>query len=205
MDRLQNLLADQERDAAAIDRAVAAAQVRVQALDKDLRADVLRDREAELRLEALRGLTETRRAMLERAEAAQAQARRLTPEAERRAARFHNDDAVHASMSIATYARLERTSTPELMEHLADAIEDRNLALAEAVRLEFGRRNDAGPLREQFAGLFGRLRSPAAEEAKQAVSRIAGLSGLAAERLLTLERGRGDAAARLAAARMMAA
>ena len=62
-------------------------------------------------------------------------------EAELRLARFHNDDAVNATMQMSLLMRLGRTPTRELVEHLQDAVEAKNPARAEAVRLEFESRD----------------------------------------------------------------
>jgi hypothetical protein len=42
---------------------------------------------------------------------------------------------------MALLMQLERTSTPELIEHLKDAVASKHLARAEAVRLEFESRD----------------------------------------------------------------
>jgi hypothetical protein len=44
-----------------------------------------------------------------------------TPEAELRRARFHHDDGINATMTLAAFARLRLSSTAELIEHLKDA------------------------------------------------------------------------------------
>jgi hypothetical protein len=49
-------------------------------------------------------------------------ARLHSPEAELRLARSHTDDAVNATMQLATFARLARTPAAELIEHLEEAV-----------------------------------------------------------------------------------
>ena len=64
-------------------------------------------------------------------------------------ARFHGDDATNATMTLATFARLAKAPTAELVEHLEDSVSARNLSLAEAVRLEFQGRTDRQELNER--------------------------------------------------------
>jgi hypothetical protein len=65
-------------------------------------------------------------------------------------------------MQIATLPRLARTPTPELIEHLEDAVAAKKLALAEAVRLEFRGRpeRERQELRDRYSATFSKLEVP---------------------------------------------
>lgn len=203
MPDLKALLTDQENALAVVTRAVDVALQKVATVDPNLKPEIVADRVAEVRREAVDSLNEVRREMARRADEAEALARHHTPQAERRKARFNADPALNASMTIATFARLARVPTAELIEHLADAVDAHDLATAEAVRLEFYNRSDAASIRETFESIFKRIPTVGADDAAKAVSRVKGLQGLADEKLSALARGVGDPVARLAAARMV--
>lgn len=57
-----------------------------------------------------------------RAQFATGGARVHSPEAERRTVRFHNDDAVNATMQMCLLMSLGKTPTAELIEHLRDEV-----------------------------------------------------------------------------------
>lgn len=119
-------------------------------------------------------------ALDERAARAEVVGRSFTREAVLRGARFSQDDGINATMMLAAFARLERSSSAELIEHLKDAATGKNLAMAEAVQLEFGRRpeRDRQALMEGYAQAFGAIEFPQVAAAKQAVGKIASLAAL---------------------------
>lgn len=114
---------------------------------------------------------------------------------------------MHLPTSDAAFARLERTSTAELIEHLRDAGGSRNLAMAEAIRLEFSRRpeKERHELRDRYVQAFGAIEMPQVAAARQAVGKIASLAALGRERFNAATTGRSDPVARMTAARMAVA
>lgn len=148
---------DQERDYAILERGVAALEARIAGLDQQLKAEILRQRTAEVRLHVGKELTPLAQAMDKRVKAARAMDRVCSPAAELWFARFHGDESVNATMQVATLMRFARTPTGELIEHLEDVAASNRLALAEAVRLEFMSRSDREPLKEAFSAAFAKL------------------------------------------------
>jgi hypothetical protein len=153
-------------------------------------------------------------AMNNRAQAAQQTSRTFTREAELRLARFHNDDAINATMQMSLLMRLGKTPTRELIEHLKDAVASKHLARAEAVRLEFESRDAElvalGPearaeARRSFNEVLSKLDIPQADAAKRTLDKIAQLAAFGEERFTSATTGRPDLIARMTAARMAAA
>jgi hypothetical protein len=151
---------EQEADHAALERGVAAMEAKIAGLDSQLRPDVIRARTAEIRKERSSPLATLVIAMKKRAQEAHEMARVLSPVAELRLARFHNDDGINATMQMSLLMRLERTSTPELLEHLEDAVAAKNLARVEAVRLEFHRRQDREEMMGRYRAASSKLEFP---------------------------------------------
>lgn len=143
--------------------------------------------------------------MIGREKTASEVARLHSREAELRRARFHNEDAVNATMQVAAFTRLALTSTPELVEQLEDAVAANNLALAEAVRLAFHGRTDRESVRDRFTAVFAKVKTPNADAVKTALGNVASLAGLAKERWNSAISGRSDPIGRLNAARLAAA
>jgi hypothetical protein len=110
------------------------------------------------------------------------------------------------TMQIATLPRLARTPTPELIEHLEDAVAAKKLALAEAVRLEFRGRpeRERQELRDRYSATFSKLEVPQAAAAKTTIGKIASLAAFGRERFNAATTGRSDPVARMTAARMAA-
>jgi hypothetical protein len=180
---------------------------RIADLDPELPAQVRMKRTLQIREEAVKLLSPWMRALSERAEKAEALARTSTKEAELRRTRFHPDEATNAAMTLATFARLQRSSTVELVEHMEDAAAAGNLALAEAVRLEFRGRpeRERNELRDRYVAAFSKLEPRQAAAAKQAIGKIRSLTALGQERFNAVTTGRSDPVARMNAARMAAA
>jgi hypothetical protein len=202
---LEQMQSDQERDLDALNRGVATMEAKLAGLDKQLRPDALRDRTAEIRMEAGKALNPLILAMAARAKSASDMARFHTPEAELRLARFHVDDATNATMEIATFTRLARTPTASLIEQLEDAAVANKLALVEAVRLEFQARADRDSVKDRFAAAFARVALPKSTAATKTIGGIKSLAGLGQERFNLAVSGRSDPVARMAAARLAAA
>ena len=214
MPNLDTLQREQEKDHADLERVVAALENKIAGLDSRLRPEVLREETAKLRREASDGLRNLAIAMNNRAQAAQELSRTFTREAELRLARFHNDDAVNATMQMALLTRLGKTPTRELIEHLKDAVTSKSLPRAEAVRLEFESRDaeltalapDArAEARKSFNEVLSKLEIPQADAAKRTIDRIAQLAAFGQERFTSVTTGRSDPVARMNAARMATA
>ncbi len=202
---LEELLRQQEADNAAFERGVAAVEAKLAGIDKQLRPEVIAERTAKVRQEA-GSLNDLVIAMKRRAHQAEEMARVHTPEAELRLARFHNDDAVNANMQVALLMRLERTSTPELVEHLRDAVASRNLAKVEAIRLEFNRRPDREELSIPWRTAFAKLEFPQSIAAKRTIGKIGSLAMFSEQRFLEASTGRAtNPADRMTAARLASA
>jgi hypothetical protein len=80
-----------------------------------------------------------------------------------------------------------------------------DLALAEAVRLEFQGRTDGQEMKERYAGAFAKVPLPQYTAPKQTIGKIASLAALGQERFNAATTGRSDPVARMAAARLAAA
>jgi hypothetical protein len=201
------MLRSQEKEFADLERQAALVDKRIADLDPQLRAEALRERTRAIRSEAETLLAPWMRALRERAERAEAMARTVTREAELRRARFHQDDGINATMTLAAFARLERSSTAELIEHLRDAAGAKNAAMAEAVRLEFSSRpeRERQELMASFTAALGAIDFPQVAAARQAAGKIASLAALGEERFSAVTTGRSDPVARMTAARMAAA
>jgi hypothetical protein len=89
--------------------------------------------------------------------------------------RFYGDDATNATMEIATFTRL--ATTVGLIEHLEDAVASKNLALAEAVRLEFQGRSDREGVKDRFAAAFAEVPLPQSMAAIKTIGSINSLAG----------------------------
>jgi hypothetical protein len=193
-----------ETEAGRIEQQIAAVEKRLAAIDTNLRDDVIRERQREIRAKAADELLKAREALAVLAKKAEEQARHWTPAALRRAARFDVDPVKDATIRLATFAVLSRSSTGELMAHLQDAVDYGNLALAEAIRLEFQNR----PADERDAIGLGFFRAldlvpmPAAAVSTATLQRIIGLARQADVRIGEVTSGRSDPLKRIAAARM---
>lgn len=192
---------EREQEAAhrAFEAEVSKVEQRIAALDQNLRADVLQERARAIREEGVKALGDKRKAIAERADQAKALLRRHTPEATRRAAL----DGLDPNKALATFPTLSRASTSELVARLHDAVDGNNLALAEAIRLEFGQRplDERQPVADEFRSLFGKLRTPEADDASRALNRAAGLLHVVDVRLAELLHQRSDPMERLRAHR----
>jgi hypothetical protein len=195
----EQLEREQEAAHRAFEAEVAKVEQRIAALDQNLKAEVLQERGRAIREEAVKALADKRKAIAERASQATALLRRHTPEATRRAAL----DGLDPNKALATFATLSRSSTSELVARLHDAVDSSNLALAEATRLEFGQRplDERQAVQDEFRSLFGKLRTPEAENATRALNRAAGILQVVDVRLAELLQQRSDPMARLAAHR----
>jgi hypothetical protein len=101
--------------------------------------------------------------------------------------------------------RLERTSTPELIEHLKDAVASRNLARVDAIRLEFHRRPDREDMSIPFRTTFPKLEFPQAAAAKRTIGKIGSMAMFSEQQFLEATTGRPtNPADRMTAARMAA-
>jgi hypothetical protein len=203
---LEELMRQQETDNAACEKKIAAVEAKLASIDKQLRPEVINERSAKLRQEAGDPLKDLVVAMKRRAHQAEEMARVHTPAAELRLARFHNDDATNANMQVALLMRLERTSTPELVEHLKDAVASRNLAKVEAVRLEYHRRADREDVTIPWRTTFAKLEFPQAVAAKRTIGKIGSMAMFSEQRFLEATTGRATRPAdRMTAARLAAA
>jgi hypothetical protein len=184
---------------------VAGVAKRIAGLDPQLRDDALQQRTHEIRTAAGKELSPLLQTMAGRAQAAEQMARGLHPGGGASAGPLHPDNATNATMTLAAFARLARTPTAELVDHLEDAVAAKNLALAEAVRLEFGGRKDGVEFRQRYAAAFAKIEAPDAAAAKRSIGKIASLAAMGRERFNAATTGRSDPVARMAAARMAAA
>src|SRR5829696_3660250 len=201
--QLEALENEQERDHKTVTEAIAAAEKRIASLNPDLKPDILAEQARQIREQALKDTAERRNRMVDRGALAQQSLPHHTAESYRRRARFHDDPVTDATMRVAKQGTLSRTSTPELLAHLQDAVAANDLASAEATRLEFQSRNDRGPeIQKRFETIFAELKLPQAAEAQRALNRVTGLAGVVNSSLAELVRGHSDPMARLAAHRV---
>lgn len=200
------LLRQQEADSAAFEKKIAAVEARLAGVDQQLRPDVIRERTAAIRKDA-ESLSDVVLAMKKRAHQAEEMARVYSQEAELRLARFDpNDDSKNATIQMATLMRLERTPTPELIEHLRDAVASRSYARVEAIRLEYQRRPDREDFSIPWRTTFSKLEFPQVVAARQAFGRVSSLALFSEQRFLEATTGRPtNPADRITAARLAAA
>src|SRR5688500_614679 len=94
-------------------------------------------------------------------------------------------------MRLAAFERLKRTSTAELIEHLRDVVDAKNMALAQTVRLEFQSRDDKASVRELFVELFSKLEFPdeAVAEPRKSLERVVQLERISETSMAGLLRG----------------
>jgi hypothetical protein len=167
-----------------------------------LKPDIVAEQARQIREQTLKDTAERRSRMVDRGALAQQSLPQHTAESYRRRARFHDDPVTDATMRVAKQGTLSRTSTPELLAHLQDAVTANDVASAEAIRLEFQSRTDKGPeVQRRFETTFGELKVPQATEAQRALNRVSGLADVVNSSLAELVRGRSDPMARLAAHR----
>jgi hypothetical protein len=81
-----------------------------------------------------------------------------------RRARFHDDPVAHAQIKSAVFATLARANTAEPVEHMHDALDTADPALAWAARLEFMNRPGRGD-NPAFGQLPGMIPVPEAAKA----------------------------------------
>jgi hypothetical protein len=198
---LQSLERAQETDLKSIEAAVAKATAEIERLDQNLKPEILAERTGEIRRRASEALQERHRAIVERSNEAKALGRKFTPEGVRRSARFHDDPATDATASLAASMRLAKVPTGELLEYLSDAVEANNVAMVEAIRVEWTSRPDTNDLRGEFTARFSKLQIPQAAEAARSLQRVQGLAEMSAVKLTELSRGSSDPMRRLAAFR----
>lgn len=202
---LDELLRQQDADHAIFDKKVAAVEIKLAGVDKQLKPEVFHERTAAIRKDAGESLKDVLLAMKQRSHQAQEMARVHTEEAELRLARFDDDDLKNATMQMSLLMRLERTPTAELIEHLKDAVAARNLAKAEAIRLEFARRPDSKEMSIPFRTTFAKLEFPEVVAAKRAIGKIGSIAMFSEQRFFEAYSGKAtDPAARMTAARMAA-
>jgi hypothetical protein len=199
--------AEQEAELTALNSAIAMAEADLRKISDDLKPEVAAERRAAI-LKAAQTASQARlEAMDKRAEQVIPLARKLTPEALRRTARFDPNPATDAAMRTNTIATLARTPTPALLEHLQDAIETRNMALGEHVRLEYQSRPTSErsvALSKQFEQAMAQLdglRSGELQAASSSLRRIRGVPELARNRLAELITGHSNPEKRLSAFR----
>jgi hypothetical protein len=187
----------QDGDLSRLKAIVMEAGDRIARLDPNLRAEVLRDRTAAIKAEAFPSLGPLHEAIVKRAAAAKAAERHWTPEAIRRAALL----ALEPGSRTALFAVLHRATTGELVEYLHDALDKRNLAEAEAVRLEFSHREDREAHGAAFGAFLSALPIPDVAAVRGKLSRIAGAVLEADNAITGFSRAQTDPMARLAAYR----
>jgi hypothetical protein len=181
-------------------------EAKLAGMDKQLRQDVINERTAKVRQEAGSAHNDLVIAMKRRAHQAEEMARVHTPEAKLRVARFDNDDRKNATMQMSLLMRLERTSTAELIEHLKDAVASRNLAKAEAIRLEYHRRPDREDVSIPWRTTFAKLEFPQVAAAKRTIPKIGSMAMFSEQRFLEASTGRAtNLAEKMTAARLASA
>jgi hypothetical protein len=200
---LEVMLSDQQREFIALVQGLETMRARIAGVDSELPPAVLRDRIAKIRDEGAAPLRSLIASMAARTTSAAVLRDRTTPDAEMRRARFDEDNAVNAQMRLSTYAVLGKSSTPELVAHLEDAAAGNDLALVEAVRLEFHGRTDREKFQSQYAEAYSKMSLPQSQLAQQHFGNISSLAGLGLERFNAMVLGRPDpiAASRLHALR----
>jgi hypothetical protein len=184
----KTILHEQESDHAAIDEAVTKCRRAIAGIDKNLKPEIVRERAKEISERTVADIGSRRKPMLDRVAEARRMMRRFSPESARRRARFHEASSTDGILRLAAFETLKRTATGELLEHLHDALEDKNLALAELVRLEFQARSDKAPFVQSFVDLFSRVEVPAeaVEEPRADLERVAQLERLSEAAMLQL-------------------
>lgn len=145
-----------------------------------------------VRKAALDEVTPVVAAMIQRSKSVQEAARKFKPEAEMRRAKSADE----------RYDRLDRSTTPELIEYLRDAADDHDLALVGAVLRVFSERADRAKYVEAFAEAFSRVVFPQAAAYKKISGEVLSLSKLGEERFSFVHSGRSNPIAKLNAVRM---
>lgn len=186
-----------------INKIIEGAEREIAALDPELRDEVVRERAEQIKARSMDALAAERAHLQRRAADAEVAERRHEPAALRRHARFHEEPHADATMRLATFATLERSSLADLIVHLEDAVEGHNLALAEAVRLEFARRPEVPPeTTAEFGRVMNRLAYPSAETLAK-LREVRGSASMADVRISEFLRGQSNPAGRISAARKM--
>lgn len=184
-----------------IQAALNAGNAKIATLDPGLKPEVRADRIRAIRNETLGAIGETHADMTKRGASAREGLPHWSQDAVRRRAKFADDPATDAQQRIAIAATLARTSTPELTLHLADAIREKNVAKAEAVRVEFNSRSVDAERRMEFARAFAAVVDPVAKNMEKDLGLIDGLAAHAETLILEFARGRSDPVARMSTAR----
>lgn len=187
---------------AQVQRLIAAGNDRIAKLDPGLTAEARRQYAQDIRDDVLKQISATRDDMGKRRQVARDALPRYSQEAIRRKAKFAEDPALDAQLRMGTFETLKRTATPQLIAHLKDAIEEKSVARAEAIRLEFQSRDDRNDYSLQFSALFGAVIDPEAKAMEADLTQIDGLAAHAETLIHEFARGVSDPAQRLATARM---
>lgn len=181
---------------------IAAGGAKIAALDPGLRPDARQDRIASIRADVSKEIASTRDDMKNRQAQAKEGLPRWSQDAVRRRAKFAEDPALDAQQRIATMETLKRVHTGELLRYLEDAIADKSIARAEAIRLEFHSRGDKTDHSLGFAALFGAVVDRDAKTMESELAQIDGLAAHADTLIREFETGFSNPAERIATARM---
>jgi hypothetical protein len=192
----------QKASLAKVQNIIAAGNRKIEALDPDLKPDAKRERIAAIRLGVLKEMGATRDDMNKRGAAARDGIPFWSQDAARRRAKFADDPTADAQQRMAFAGTLARTSTPELIKHLDDAVRDKSVARAELVRVEFQNRADRKNVSQQFDELFIAVVDPAAKAMEIELGQIAGHAAHAETLIHEFTRGVSNPIERITTARM---
>jgi hypothetical protein len=184
-----------------IQAALAVGNAKIEAVDPDLRPEVKQSRVVSIRQATIAGLDNVLADMAKRQTAAKEGLTYWTQAAARRRAKFADDPALDAAQRMATFETLKRAGTAELLEHLNDAIREKSIARAEAVRLEFHSRPDSAKLGQEFSALFAGVVDPQAKKMEVELGEIAGVAEFAQVLVREFTKGATDPIGRMTAAR----
>jgi hypothetical protein len=191
------LQAGQEADEKEIQDLLAEAEGKIAALDQQgLGADAGRKKANELKDAAIKSIRDRRAAAQDRAKRAAAMQTAFTDEAFRRAALMKDANRVSATMSAIRHA-----ATHELSEYARQAAEAGDVALCEALRLEFFSRQDRGDHIAGFATAFNKLKLSEAAEARERLQKVRRSAALMDVRIAEVLRGHKNPVGRLIAVR----
>lgn len=194
-------IAKQKADLQKIQDTIAAGAAKIEAVDPDLRPEARQARIATIRQDTLARLESVAADMHKRQQEAKQGLDFWSQAAVRRRAKFADDPALDAAQRSATFETLKRARTGELLDYLKDAIGEKSIARAEAVRLEFYSRPDSAKLGQEFGTLFAQVVDPQARQMEAELGEIAGVADYAQVLVREFARGASNPVERLAAAR----
>jgi hypothetical protein len=161
---ITDLLIKQNAALKKMQAAIKAGHEKIAAVDQDLKPDVRRARMDAVRAAVSGTLGELLRDIHVRRDEAKADLPKVNQAAARRRAKFANDPSADALQRLALFETLKRAPTSALVEYLKDAVGGKNLAAAEATRLEFETRSDTKEHGQECVEVLAQAVDPEVQE-----------------------------------------